>query len=140
MLKTYINTQICQGSPMTLGEYNKLRGWKIPKNQDPDSQGYFVYVTEYLTQTWIAKDQFEANSIEVDETEGLRPFEQRVLAERVALNDRLNKLLDFTRQPNFLAVAYSERELLLAQTRAMTAYLNKLDKRIDLFYPYDSSR
>lgn len=71
---------------------------------------------------------------------GIRPFEQRILDEREALNEKLFKLLDFTRRPNFLAVAYAERELIIAQSRAMTSYLDKLDKRIDLFYPYDSSR
>jgi hypothetical protein len=70
---------------------------------------------------------------------GVSPFNQRILDEREALNDKLFKLLDFTRRPNFLAVAYSERELIIAQTRAMTAYLDKLDKRIDLIYPNNSS-
>lgn len=72
-------------------------------------------------------------------TPAVRPFEQRLLNEREALNDKLFKLLDFTRRPNFLAVAFKERELIISQTRAMTAYLDKLDKRIELIYGYDSS-
>ena len=140
MSKTYINTQICQASPMTLGEYNKLRGWKIPKDENPKSLGYLVQASDQSTQTWAAKGLFEANNVEVTDAEGLAPHQQRVLAERTLLNTKLNKLVSFTRQPNFLAVPHSERELLISQSRAMTAYLNKLDKRIDLFYPYDSSR
>lgn len=140
MNTTYINTQICQASPMNLGEYNKLRGWKIPKNQDPEALGYLVKVADHNTQTWTPKVQFEANSIELADADGLPPYQQRVVAERTVLNTNLNSLVNFTRKPVFLTVPHTERELLLSQSRAMTAYLNKLDKRIDLFYPYDSSR
>jgi hypothetical protein len=140
MSATYINTQICQASPMTLGEYIKLRGWKIPKNQNPESLGYLVEVADHNTQTWTAKEQFEANSIELDDAAGLAPYQQRVLAERTVLSTNLNKLVNYTRKTNFLVVPQSERELLLSQSRAMTAYRNKLDKRIDLFYPDDSNK
>jgi len=71
---------------------------------------------------------------------GIPQYKQRLLDEREELNNRLFKLLDFTRRPNFLAVPHTERELLISQSRAMTSYLDKLDKRIDLIYPYDSSR
>jgi len=70
----------------------------------------------------------------------ISPYKQRLLIEREDLNNKLFKLLNFTRRPNFLAVPHTERELLISQSRAMTAYLDKLDKRIDLIYPYDSSR
>ena len=83
----------------------------------------------------------EIHSVEQDKaTVKIRPFEQRILDEREALNDKLFKILDFTRRPNFLAVSYIERELIIAQSRAMTAYLDKLDKRIELFCLDDASR
>jgi hypothetical protein len=28
--------------PMTLGEYNKYRGWEIPANENPEAPGYLV--------------------------------------------------------------------------------------------------
>lgn len=31
-----------RAKPMTLGEYNNIRGWKIPENEDPARKGYLV--------------------------------------------------------------------------------------------------
>lgn len=54
--------------PMSLGEYNRLRGWTIPPNEDPSAEGYLV---EYLDGggpnhpdfehyiSWSPKDVFE---------------------------------------------------------------------------------
>ena len=33
-------------APMTLGEYNKYRGWDIPENEDPNKSGYLVEYTD----------------------------------------------------------------------------------------------
>ena len=38
----YIATKIVDGKAMTLGEYNKFRGWDLPENEDPDTEGYIV--------------------------------------------------------------------------------------------------
>jgi len=55
--------------PMSLGDYNKLRGWKLPDDEDPDKQGYLV---EYIDSddinhpdyehyiSWSPKDVFES--------------------------------------------------------------------------------
>lgn len=44
-MKTYIGTKILRAKPMYLGEYNLLRGWDMPKDENPEDQGYLV---EYL--------------------------------------------------------------------------------------------
>lgn len=56
-------------SAMTLGDYNKLRGWAIPQNEDPSKAGYLV---EYIDGgepnhpdfdgyiSWSPKDVFES--------------------------------------------------------------------------------
>ena len=33
-------------TPMTLGEYNKYRGWDIPENENPNKSGYLVEYTD----------------------------------------------------------------------------------------------
>jgi hypothetical protein len=38
----YIGVKRLQGKPMTLGEYNTYRGWKIPDDEDPNRLGYLV--------------------------------------------------------------------------------------------------
>jgi len=39
---TYIGTKVITGAPITLGEYNKYRGWEMPKDEDPRTPGYIV--------------------------------------------------------------------------------------------------
>jgi len=44
-MNRYIGVKEINGEPMTLGEYNILRGWEIPSDEDPASEGFLV---EYL--------------------------------------------------------------------------------------------
>lgn len=56
--KTYIGTKIIKAVPMTLGDYNTYRGWKIPDNEDPMTEGYLVeYPDGY--ESWSPRDVFE---------------------------------------------------------------------------------
>lgn len=42
MMKQYIGTKLVQAKPMTRKEYNDLRGWKVPENENPDDNGYLI--------------------------------------------------------------------------------------------------
>lgn len=44
-MNTYIGTKIIQAKPMNRAEYNNLRGWELPANEDGADDGYLV---EYL--------------------------------------------------------------------------------------------
>ena len=44
-MKQYIGTKTLNAKPMTRGEYNTLRGWAIPADENPVDAGYLV---EYL--------------------------------------------------------------------------------------------
>lgn len=44
-MKIYIGTKIINAKPMTRGDYNVLRGWTIPADENPDDAGFLV---EYL--------------------------------------------------------------------------------------------
>lgn len=69
MPKKYVGTKIINAEPMTREEYNKFRGWDLPKDEDGTDEGYLV---EYLdggeanTSTyegyvsWSPKKVFEA--------------------------------------------------------------------------------
>lgn len=68
MGQLYYGTKQLKASIMTLGDYNSLRGWDMPENEDPNSQGYLV---EYMDGgksnhpdyenyiSWSPKDVFE---------------------------------------------------------------------------------
>lgn len=54
----YIGTKIIHADPMSLGDYNKFKGWTIPENEDPNREGYkVVYPDGYIS--WSPKEQFE---------------------------------------------------------------------------------
>jgi len=47
-MKNYIGTKQLLAKPMTLGEYNKYRGWDLPTDEDGNKKGYLV---EYVDST-----------------------------------------------------------------------------------------
>lgn len=59
-LAKYIGTKLIKAKPMTRGEYNEYRGWKIPENENPQDEGYLVvYVDSNDYVSWSTKDVFE---------------------------------------------------------------------------------
>lgn len=65
-MKSYIGTKLIKAKEMTLGEYNKYRGWQIPADEDPKKEGYLVqYSDDYCS--WSPKDVFEKAYLRVDD-------------------------------------------------------------------------
>ena len=46
VMERYIGTKIINARAMTLGDYNTLRGWVLPDNENPDEQGFLVEYTD----------------------------------------------------------------------------------------------
>lgn len=44
-MNTYIGNKVIQAKPMTRQEYNTLRGWTVPADENPADEGYLV---EYM--------------------------------------------------------------------------------------------
>lgn len=64
-MKTYIGTKIIEAKPMTRGDYNIFRGWKIPEDENPEDRGYLVkYPDGYIS--WSPKEVFEEAYRECD--------------------------------------------------------------------------
>lgn len=61
--KSYVGVKKVSSTPMTRGEYNKYRGWEIPKNENPKDQGFIVkYENNYIS--WCPKKDFlESNRL-----------------------------------------------------------------------------
>lgn len=63
-MKSYIGCKLVEAEPMTREEYNKLREWNIPENENPDDQGYLVkYDDDYIS--WSPKEIFEKQHLEL---------------------------------------------------------------------------
>lgn len=69
-MKKYIGTKLVKAKPMTRGEYNTYRGWRIPENENPKDKGYLVEYSDYYI-TWSPKEVFERAYIAVDDNEEL---------------------------------------------------------------------
>jgi len=58
-MSKYLGVKVIEAEPMNLGEYNELRGWKIPENEDPATEGYMVqYDSGY--KSWSPKSVFDS--------------------------------------------------------------------------------
>lgn len=65
-MKSYIGTKLIKAEAMSLGEYNKYRGWQIPADEDPEKEGYLVrYSDDYCS--WSPKEVFEKSYLRVDD-------------------------------------------------------------------------
>lgn len=55
----YYGSKTIYGTEKTLGEYNAIRGWNIPENENPERPGYMVqYEDGYIS--WSPKEVFES--------------------------------------------------------------------------------
>ncbi|MBI9090151.1 MAG: hypothetical protein JEZ12_13125 [Desulfobacterium sp.] len=61
-MKKYIGVKIVEAEPMTLGDYNKSRGWTIPDDEDPNREGFrVVYKDGYVS--WCPKEMFKDQNL-----------------------------------------------------------------------------
>lgn len=57
-LTQYVGTKVLYAKPMTLGDYNTYRGWDIPKDEDPKTDGYY-FKLEDGHESWQPKVYFD---------------------------------------------------------------------------------
>lgn len=57
-MKKYIGIKWIKAEPMTRGDYNKYRGWQIPKDENPADEGYLV-IHGGGYESWSPKEVFE---------------------------------------------------------------------------------
>lgn len=67
-MQKYIEMKEIKAMLMSRGEYNKLRGWEVPTDENPNDEGYLVEYADgkknhpnfdgYIS--WLPKNEFEA--------------------------------------------------------------------------------
>lgn len=148
-MQTYIGTKIVNASPMNRLDYNVLRGWQLPDDEDGSDESYLVEyvdggkanVTGYTGYvSWSPKEVFERSYKlhQVTDTGsnphlGLQPHQQRVVDEGTELNDKLGKLTAFLEKEQPTFISNDEWERLILQRKAMTDYAFILQLRIEHF-------
>lgn len=134
-MNKFIGTKEVMAKPLTLGEYNTLRGWTLPAGEKPETEGYLVEYLDSPNQnhpdyanfiSWSPKDVFE-RSYRLNET-----FLQRLILEEEELGQKIVNLNKGLGSPGFAEkVGTMQFELLATQHSAMITYRRVLILRIN---------
>lgn len=142
MTQHYVGTKQVIGLPMTRQAYNDYRGWQLPANENGADEGYLVEYVDggpandprhvgYIS--WSPKDVFEGSYLAIGDVGSLAPYQQRVVAEKAQLDDKLTKLHAFFGGALFKTLPALDQEILSAQANAMREYSDRLAERIAAF-------
>lgn len=135
--QTYYGTKVVHATPMTRLEYNKIRGWEVPADEDPTDEGYLVEYTDggrpnvpgftgYVS--WSPRDIFErAYSTGTPRKE---TFIDRLKREYDEVNERHIKLLTYMQSPAFKDLPHLDINDMTNQEKAMSDYAWNLRKRL----------
>ena len=63
--KTYIGVKMIEAKPMTRGEYNDYRGWKMPEGEKADDKGYLVCYMPDGYESWSPAHVFEKSYLSI---------------------------------------------------------------------------
>lgn len=111
----------------------QIEAWEQDKDGQP---GYAVkYSDGYIS--WSPKDVFEAAYLPMGHIGHLAPHQQRVVGEKVELDDKLTKLQGFLKTEFFAGLSQTDRHLLETQEATMANYSDILRMRIAAFPPLE---
>jgi len=85
----YIRTNLVDGEPMNLGAYNAYKGWTIPDNEDPNTEGFLVkYKHGYIS--WCPKDEFLSSGFKLESAtaEGITDIDVDNFTDDITLIER----------------------------------------------------
>lgn len=137
-VKTYVGTKVVHAAPLSRGDYNKLRGWEVPVDENPEDEGYLVeYVdggkpnhpsfTGYIS--WSPKDVFEksySTGVVLKET----TFVERMEKELDSLGSNIQKLSAFITSSKFHEIDTRDQLDMRNQLTAMENYHWHLSARM----------
>lgn len=148
-MELFQSSKMVGAQAMTLGEYNKYRGWTIPENEDPNRAGYLV---EYIGTgdanhpehknyiSWSPKKSFDDSHVLAGNAAALTypPFVQRLLGERAELHSDLTKILAFHETELFKQLPENVRDLMSRQAVIQRELLDVLNERVELTLPKEA--
>lgn len=109
----------------------QIVAWEQEKDGAP---GYAVkYSDGYIS--WSPKAVFEAAYLPMGHVGHLAPHQQRVVGEKVQLDDKIAKLSGFFSSDQYVYISPSEKSRLFDQADAMVEYSKVLGARITAFNP-----
>lgn len=132
-MKQYTGTKVVNAEPMTRQEYNDLRGWQVPNDENPLDEGYLVEDAAAAPNTtthkgyvsWTPKDMFENSYLPSE-----HPID-RMAIENLQLLERLKALDGLLEKPQPIFISDKQWDLLQSQRAYMRGYFKVLDERIE---------
>lgn len=120
--------------PMNRKDYNDLRGWSVPSDENPEDEGYLVEYQDdshknvegfdgYIS--WSPKDVFK-KGYRLSET-----FTDRLKIEMEDLDEKCQKLDDFISSSKFDSLEETHKSLLKTQFCVMAAYYGTVRTRFE---------
>lgn len=133
-MKQYTGTKVVNAEPMTRQEYNDLRGWQVPSDENPLDDGYLVEYTDggqantdkydgYVS--WSPKAVFENSYLPSE-----HPID-RMAIENLQLLAKLKALDDLLDGDKPEKISDKQWSLLQSQRAYMKGYFKVLDERIE---------
>jgi hypothetical protein len=110
-------------------------GTKIVTAWESEKDGQLGYGVKYADgyTSWSPKSAFDEAYLALGNIEGLPPHQQRVIAEKVELDNRIEKLGNFSNTPLYQSLDELEQNRLSDQCDAMQLYSEVLADRIAAF-------
>lgn len=133
-MKQYTGTKVVNAEPMTRQEYNDLRGWQVPDDENPSDDGFLIEdldgsapntATHTGYVSWTPKDMFEKTYLPSE-----HPID-RMAIENLQLLDRLKALDSLLEKPQPKFISDKQWDLLQSQRAYMKGYFKVLDDRIE---------
>ena len=132
-MKQYQIRNTVTAQPMTRGDYNNLRGWECPADEDPNEAGFLVInpsVSERNLEgydgyvSWLPHNAFAELYRETD------TWKQRLEIEAEELNEKITKISEFIDGAAFNELPKEQQKLLAKQLVFMSAYNEVLKTRL----------
>lgn len=135
---TYMGTKVIHAVAMTRGDYNIMRGWKLPEDECGDDNGYLVEYTDGGTPnvkgfagyvSWSPQGVFE-KAYAIGIRQEAETYLDRMKVEFAELTDKVEKLKAFLGTEPFSKLSLVAQNDLEQQYSAMSRYANILSRRI----------
>lgn len=141
-MKIYIGCEQVKARAMTRGEYNKIRGWTVPVDENPNDEGYVIkrFVDGKVHINWFPKNEFEKTYVKMG-VEPLRDtailmcsedYKERFIAEYQQLVIRykgLKAMLEKWDENELNFTPTCPRNTYNMQIEAMVNYISVLEAR-----------
>lgn len=124
----YVAIHKVKAIPLSLGDYNKYRGWNIPENEDPKKEGFLIGY-ENGHESWSPKETFESLYKDLSLTFTRKTIEE--LSKDSFYKMHLHSQLIIDLIEDFESISEIPSELEIRQLNSMSYEISKIREVFD---------